>query len=110
IFSRGAFSAFQSACKAAMTGEHEARRTKNRFLYGFIEDRLRDVGLIGGTIKIPAGPEVSGEQTTDTEFHGDSAARRQEDEDDDEFFDPEEDDDGDSRCPAHRAPKSLSCL
>nr|PUA85133.1 putative START-2 domain protein [Toxoplasma gondii TgCATBr9] len=110
IFSRGAFSAFQSACKAAMTGEHEARRTKNRFLYGFIEDRLRDVGLIGGTIKIPAGPEVSGEQTTDTEFHGDSAARRQEEEDDDEFFDPEEDDDGDSRCPAHRAPKSLSCL
>ncbi|CBZ56327.1 Homology to unknown gene, related [Neospora caninum Liverpool] len=93
-------SAFQSACKAAMTGEHEARRAKNRFLYGFIEARLSEVGLSEcGTAKLPAGPEVSGAQTADTDVHGDASAKL--DEEDDEFFDAIEGDD--SGCAAHSA-------
>lgn len=48
-----------------MKGVHEERRKNNRFLYGFIEARLREVGLLGG----------SGEEEKDQRLGDDDDAR-----------------------------------
>eukprot|EP00921_Rhytidocystis_pertsovi_P008329 GHVQ01013642.1.p1 GENE.GHVQ01013642.1~~GHVQ01013642.1.p1 ORF type:complete len:383 (+),score=43.59 GHVQ01013642.1:1123-2271(+) len=55
-----AFNRFRSACKQAQSGPHLERRLANRYLYGFVEDRLREVGLEIGETEVEAKDSMEG--------------------------------------------------
>ncbi|PFH31343.1 hypothetical protein BESB_027780 [Besnoitia besnoiti] len=102
IVAKGAFNSFRAACKTAMDGEHQERRKKNRFLYGFIENRLAEVGLHGeGLDALKADRDLSGSQATaETEVKREVSEKFEQNEDEEEFFDAEEGVEGGGTCAA----------
>lgn len=48
VLCTSAFNKFRAICKEAHGGIHRERRLANRYVYGFIEDRLKELGLAEG--------------------------------------------------------------
>eukprot|EP00918_Siedleckia_nematoides_P021473 GHVU01046248.1.p1 GENE.GHVU01046248.1~~GHVU01046248.1.p1 ORF type:complete len:149 (+),score=20.22 GHVU01046248.1:543-989(+) len=61
VFMKMGFNAFKKACVNAKGGEYEKRRQENRYLYGFVEERLQELKLFGVEIsEAPVKPKKSG--------------------------------------------------
>ena len=75
LFARSAFEAFRRTCESARTGELEERRNQNKNLYGFILERLAQVGL---TTPAPTSlvSTVSSERETEKETESYTYSKR----------------------------------
>ncbi|OEH75509.1 hypothetical protein cyc_03420 [Cyclospora cayetanensis] len=85
LFARKAFDAFRRTCEGARAGVLQQRRKQNTSLYGFIADRLAQVGL-GNTFTRYIGNSLLSEKREELHVNEQSKGRDQPEEDS-EFFD-----------------------